>query len=119
MVLKCYLLFCLLYIGCSNYTSNYDCVALADVMSCPAGLKCQPFSDLATSACIPCECNLVFDDATCSNGCIGNVCGKVTTVIPSSSVTSKCACVCACVRVSVRAQPNGYGIGLEIKRFQA
>jgi len=92
MVIKyLFIILFIIYIGCTNYTSNYDCDALADVMSCPAGLICQPF---ASSTCIPCECNLVLDDATCSNGCIGNVCGKVTTVIPSSSVTCKCVCVC-------------------------
>lgn len=58
---------------CSEYDGrNYDCSALSEVMPCPSNMMCQRRS--VSKFCVPCQCNIIPDDASCSDGCINNVC---------------------------------------------
>lgn len=60
---------------CSKYDErNYDCSALKELRPCPSNMMCQDVLNNASQFCVPCQCNLIPDDASCRDNCISNVC---------------------------------------------
>lgn len=60
---------------CSEYDErNYDCDALEELRPCPSNMMCQGVLNNTSQFCVPCQCNLIPDDASCRDNCISNVC---------------------------------------------
>lgn len=71
---------------CIEYIErNYFC----DAMNvCPSNMMCQPVLNSMPQFCVPCQCNLIPDNATCNDNCITNVCVP----LPSPTTTTEPSC---------------------------
>ena len=56
-------------------------------MPCPSNMVCQTVLSSMSQFCVPCQCNLIPDDATCNDNCISNVCVPSTTSSPTTPLS--------------------------------